>query len=154
MKTSYIVIGIVLIVVVVGGVFILKSNNSSQVPSLGEEENMVPPIEEQPQSSPMVVYGDEGYSPKELTIKKVEIVTFKNESSQLMWTASAVHPNHTMYPGTDIKNCGSAMMMDTMFDSCTGVSAGETWKFQFNETGSWGYHNHVRPNHWGKIIVE
>lgn len=154
MKTPYMLIGIIIAVVVIGGVFMLQSSNNSQTPTLGEEENMMPPLEVQSQSSPTVVYGDEGYSPKELMIKKGEIVTFKNESSQPMWTASAVHPSHTAYPGTDIKNCGNAMMMDMMFDSCAGVPAREVWKFQFNETGGWGYHNHLKPSDWGKIIVE
>lgn len=151
MKTSYIVIAIVIAVVAIGGIVMLQSNNKPQAPALEEEESM---MEEASQSSPTVVYNDEGYSPKELTIKKRDTVTFTNGSSQPMWTASAVHPSHTVYPKTDIKNCGNAMMMDMMFDSCVGVPAGGTWEFQFNETGSWGYHNHLRPNHWGKVIVE
>jgi hypothetical protein len=59
-----------------------------------------------------------------------------------------------VYPKTDIKNCGDDTMMRMMFDACAGTSAGSSWMFQFNETGSWGYHNHLRPNHWGKVIVE
>lgn len=154
MKTLYILIAVVLAVIVIGGVFVLQSNNSSQVPSLGEEENMMPPIvEEQPQSSLMVTYGDEGYSPKELMVKKGETVTFTNESSQPMWTASAIHPSHTAYPGTDVKDCGDSMM-GMMFDTCAGTPMGSSWTFQFSETGEWGYHNHLRPTHWGKVIVE
>jgi plastocyanin len=154
MKTSYILAGIVIAVVVIGGVFLFQSNNNVQMPSLSEEENMMPPLGEQVQSSPMVTYTNEGYSPKELLVKKGDIVTFKNESSVPMWTASAMHPNHTAYPGTNIANCGNAMMMDTMFDSCAEVPAGQVWKFQFNEAGEWGYHNHMQASHWGKIIVQ
>lgn len=140
MKTSYIVIAIVLIVVGIGGVLILQSNNNSQTPS-------------QPQSSLAVVYSDEGYSPKELKIQKGETITFKNESSQLMWTASAIHPSHQVYPGTSIQKCSSAPT-GQMFDSCAGTPAAESWTFQFNEAGGWGYHNHLRPSHRGKVIVE
>ncbi len=155
MKTSYILIGIVIAVVVIGGVFVLRSNSNTQTPTLKEEETVTPPMmEEGSQSSLMVSYTDGGYSPKELTIKKGEVVTFKNESSQPMWTASAVHPNHTAYPGTDIKNCGSTTMVDKMFDSCAGVSSLQVWKFQFNETGSWKYHNHLTPTRTGTITVE
>ena len=117
MKTSYILIGIVIAVVVIGGVLMFQSNNNGQMPSLSEEENMTPPLGEQVQSSPVVTYTDEGYSPKELTVKKGDIVTFANMSSMPMWTASAMHPTHTVYPGTDIKNCGNPGMMDMMFDS-------------------------------------
>ena len=154
MKPSYIVIGIVIAVVVLGGIFLFQSDNNSQTPSLGEEKNMMPPLAEQVQSSLMVTYTDEGYSPKELMIKKGDIVTFQNESSQPMWTASAIHPNHTVYPRTDIKNCQNGMMADTMFDSCDGIPAGSIWKFQFNEIGSWKYHNHLVPTRNGTIIVE
>lgn len=140
MKTSYILIGIVIVVVVIGGVFILQSNNN-------------PPAAEQPQSSLTVMYSDGGYSPKELTIQKGETVTFKNESSQLMWTASAIHPSHEVYPGTSIQKCSNAPAGE-MFDSCVGTPAAESWTFQFNEAGEWGYHNHLRPSHWGKVIVE
>jgi plastocyanin len=153
MKTSYIVIAVVIALVVIGGVLMLQSGNTSQSPSLGQEENMTPPLGVQPRPFLMVLYSDEGYSPKELKIKKGETVTFQNESSQPMWTASAIHPNHTVYPGTDIKNCGSAPM-GMMFDSCVGTSMGSSWMFQFSEAGSWGYHNHLRPTHTGKIIVE
>lgn len=139
MKTSYILIGIVLVVVAVGGVMMFRDNNEPQTSS--------------PQSSLEVMYGDGGYSPGELKIKKGEAVTFKNESSQPMWTASAIHPTHGVYPGTSIAKC-SSVPMGEMFDSCAGTSVGSTWMFQFNEAGEWGYHNHLRPNHWGKVIVE
>ena len=154
MKTSYILIGIVIAVVVIGGVLMFQSNNNGQMPSLSEEENMMPPLGEQVQSSPVVTYTDSGYSPKELTVKKGDIVTFTNMSSMPMWTASAIHPTHTVYSGTDIKNCGNPGMMDMMFDSCVSTPAGSSWTFQFNEAGPWGYHNHMQASHWGKVIVQ
>lgn len=152
MKTSYIVVGIVLVVVIIGGIIILKSNNAPQVPS-AKEEGMGAPLAEQPQSSPTVIYSDGGYAPGELKIKKGETVTFKNESSQPMWTASAIHPSHQVYPGSGIQKCGTPEQ-SRIFDACQGVAPGGTWVFQFNEAGSWGYHNHLRPSHWGKVIVE
>ncbi|OHA66970.1 MAG: hypothetical protein A3C82_02700 [Candidatus Wildermuthbacteria bacterium RIFCSPHIGHO2_02_FULL_47_12] len=154
MKTSYILIGIVIAVVVIGGVLMFQSNNNGQMPSLSEEENMTPPLGEQVQSSSVVTYTDSGYSPKELTVKKGDIVTFTNMSSMPMWTAFAMHPTHTVYPGTDIKNCENPGMMDMMFDSCAQIPTGQIWKFQFNETGEWGYHNHMQASHWGKVIVQ
>jgi hypothetical protein len=66
-----------------------------------------------------------------------------------MWVASAQHPTHTVYPEkTDADCLGSA------FDACEGVSPGNSWSFTFNEVGEWGYHNHLRANHWGRVIVE
>ena len=38
-------------------------------------------------------------------------VIWKNESSNPMWTASAMHPTHKVYPGTDISACGTQTLM-------------------------------------------
>jgi len=108
-------------------------------------------ITENGSSEHVIVYSDSGYSPSNLTIKQGDVVIFKNESSSGMWTASAIHPTHTVYPGTDIKNCG---VQEGMFDSCQSFLGGQEWPFVFNEVGEWGYHNHVRASHFGKIIVE
>ncbi|MBI2577597.1 MAG: hypothetical protein HYV77_02000 [Candidatus Wildermuthbacteria bacterium] len=100
-----------------------------------------------------VTYSDSGYSPSELRIKAGDTVMFKNESSIEMWTASAMHPSHKMYPNTDIVKCSSAVP-GTMFDMCKGMSKGSEWSFKFTEKGAWGYHNHMNASHFGKIIIE
>lgn len=153
MKTSYVVIGIVILAIAIGGVFLFQLSSKSQTPSLGEEENMVPPLGEQSQLSLDVVYNSEGYSPKELKIKKGEIVTFKNESSGGMWPASAFHPTHTAYPGSGILKCDTPEE-GTIFDACRAVEPGKEWQFQFNEIGSWKYHDHLVPTRTGTVIVE
>jgi plastocyanin len=57
-----------------------------------------------------VVYSNEGYTPKELTIKKGDRVTFRNESVRETWPASAMHPSHNVYPGSSIQKCESEEM--------------------------------------------
>ncbi len=100
-----------------------------------------------------VVYTDSGYSPSELTIKAGDAVTFKNESSLGMWTASAMHPSHVLYSGTSLQeHCPDTA--NTVFDECTSAQLGQSWSFTFTKTGTWGYHNHVKPRDFGKIIVE
>ena len=136
MKPSYIVIGIVIAVVVLGGIFLFQSDNNSQTPSLG-----------------MVTYTDEGYSPKELMVKKGDNVTFNNESSHPMWTASAVHPTHTVYPGSSILKCNTPEA-GAIFDACSAVEPGKEWSFQFDQIGSWKYHDHLTPTRTGTITVE
>ncbi len=153
MKTPYILIGIVLIIVIIGGVVMLRSDKNPQASSLGEEVMTSPLGEDELQPSLTVVYSDGGYSPRELMIKKGDTVIFKNESSQLMWTASAIHPSHTVYPGTSIQKCISSPD-GSMFDACAGTPVGSSWTFQFNELGSWGYHNHLVPTRNGTIVVE
>lgn len=104
-------------------------------------------------SSKIVTYADSGYTPNTITIKKGETVVWKNESGASMWTASAVHPTHKAYSGTDIAACGTQTLLP-MFDSCAGVASGQSWSFKFDNVGTWGYHNHLNSSHWGKVVVE
>ena len=95
----------------------------------------------------IVVYTDAGYSPSLLTIKKGEIVIFKNQSSRTMWPASAVHPTHKLYPTTG--GC-----LGSTFDACKGIQPGNSWPFKFDISGSWKYHDHLNPGDIGTIVVE
>jgi len=89
---------------------------------------------------------DEGFSPREVKVKKGSTVVWVNKSSTLSWPASASHPTHTAYP--EGGGCiGSA------FDACRGLAAGESYKFTFNKIGSWNYHDHLNPNHFGAVVV-
>ena len=94
-----------------------------------------------------------GFSPKELSISVGETVTWMNRDTEEHWPASAMHPTHTVYPGSDIKKCSTAEEPN-LFDSCRGIPPGESWTFVFNEVGSWGYHDHIVNGIFGKIIVE
>lgn len=99
-----------------------------------------------------VVYSDNGYSPSEVSVKVGESVTFLNQSSRATWPASANHPTHTVYPGSTIGKCGTDEALD-IFDACGGVAPGESWEFTFNEAGTWGYHDHLRANYRGSVVV-
>lgn len=100
-----------------------------------------------------VTYSASGFSPATLTVKKGATVTFKNQSASQMWVASAIHPTHTVYPGSGLEKCGTAEA-GGIFDACRGLAAGGEYKFTFNETGSWAYHNHLQASHTGRINVE
>lgn len=86
-----------------------------------------------------VIYTDSGYSPAEVRVKAGTKVVFENQSAELMWTASAVHPTHLELPG---------------FDALSGAATGQSYAFTFSQTGTWRYHNHLRPTHSGTVIVE
>ncbi len=101
----------------------------------------------------VVTYTDAGYTPNIITIKKGETITWKNESGALMWTASAMHPLHRVYPGTDISACGTQTLLP-MFDACAGVASGQSWSFLFNNVGTWKYHNHLDSKYFGTVIVQ
>ena len=92
-----------------------------------------------------------GFEPKTLTVKAGTTVTFVNEDSNKHWPASAMHPTHTLYPGSGIEKCGTG---EEIFDTCKGLAQGESFSFTFNEKGSWKYHDHLKVSSTGTIIVE
>ncbi len=160
------VLGIIITVVVlalIGGYFLLTSNNQSQTASVDQQ----PPVDQQTNNPPPaaepapstqgttheVIYTDSGYSPNEITIKLGETVTWKNESSGGMWTASGMHPTHTIYSGTSLdEHCPDAQNIS--FDECTAAQPGQSWSFTFLKKGTWRYHNHVSPSNFGTVIVQ
>jgi plastocyanin len=86
-------------------------------------------------------------------IKKGETVTFKNQSSNSMWPASAMHPTHRVYSGTSLdEHCPDTT--GTAFDACKGFLPGQSWSFIFNKTGTWKYHDHLNPSATGTVVVE
>lgn len=86
-----------------------------------------------------VAYDGTSFSPSTLTIKQGDKVEFKNVGSGVMHPASNDHPDHTEYPE---------------FDANREVPAGESYTFEFEKVGSWGFHDHENPDATGMITVE
>jgi plastocyanin len=82
---------------------------------------------------------DSGYVPFTTTINEGDTVTFVNNSSGKMWTASGPYPKNTDYPG---------------FDEKTAANAGQSYTFTFTKIGSWSYHNQLNPSQTGTIVVQ
>ena len=98
----------------------------------------------------VVTYTDEGFSPKEISVAKGQTVRFINKSSGNMWVGSAQHPDHIVYSGTSLKDhCPD--VDGNSFDQC---ESGDEYSFTFMKVGEWRYHNHVKPNEFGKVTVE
>ena len=153
---------VIIAVVLVSGYFLFFRGASQPTPSVSQPSSQQPitqpSTQQQPSQQPpvaqvpvvkenMVTYTNSGYSPSALTIKKGEMVIFKNQSSQSMWTASAVHPTHRAYPTTG--GC-----LGSTFDTCTGIQSGGSWSFKFDISGTWKYHNHLNPGNTGTIDVQ
>ena len=118
----------VVFVLVILGVWFIRNRGADEIPSgSGTPETNA------------VIYTDQGYSPATLTVKAGTSVIFKNQSTGQMWTASAVHPTHTILPE---------------FDPKTGTPPQASYSFTFLKAGTWKYHNHLKPNHGGTVIVE
>ena len=152
---------VIVAVVVLGGYFLLRgtfpamdfgSRDIQPMAPIPQTSNQQatpqPPVGQTPATKEnAIIYTDAGYSPSTLTVKKGETVTFKNQSSQSMWTASAVHPTHRAYPTTG--GC-----LGSTLDACKGVQPGNDWSFRFDISGTWKYHNHLSPGDTGTIVVE
>ena len=127
----------------------MEEEMGEMMPVMGEE------MVDEMMAEHTVVYSDEGYNPKELTIKKGDTVTFRNESSRETWPASAMHPSHTSYPGSAYAKCFDGTSdKSKLFDACRGLTQGEEWSFVFGEAGEWFYHDHNMADMFGKIIVQ
>lgn len=100
-----------------------------------------------------VIYNSNGFSPSEVTIKRGDTVRFSNQVSVGMWVASAAHPTHSVYDGTNLTTHCAARVAAS-FDSCRDIPNGQSFSFTFNKTGSWNYHNHSAAGHTGRVIVQ
>jgi len=159
---SKVVIAIIVVLLVGGGAFYYFRQSAeapTNVAATGDKNNILnEEMKEQIESmtaekNSIIKITDSGFSPKELRVKQGTVVIFENETGETSAPASAKHPEHTVYPGSDINKCGTAEQ-SKIFDSCAGIPAGKMWSFTFNEKGSWGYHDHLKPQFFGKIIVE
>jgi hypothetical protein len=108
-----------------------------------------------------------GFNPSTITVKAGEVVTFVSKATAPVWPAGDAHPTHDAYPsdayalpGDQAKSFGSKACLEygarkgDVFDPCKLLLPEQTFSFRFNEQGSWSFHNHVRPEHAGTIIVE
>ncbi len=96
----------------------------------------------------VVVYNGDRFIPEEVTVIAGGTVRFVNTSDKEMWVASDNHPTHTRYPIKDESDCRGSS-----FDQCKAVGGGESWSFAFTRTGTWGYHNHMRAQDGGEVVV-
>ncbi len=88
-----------------------------------------------------------------ISISQGDTVKFVNTGTVGHWPASAMHPTHTVYPGSGIEKCGTSEQPG-IFDSCGDIVPGDSWSFTFDDKGAWGYHDHSNSKLFGKITVE
>ena len=153
MSKIVLILGVVVVVLGAAFFFLQPKNEEQPVGEVMEEVGEMVEEEHSMMGEHVVVYSDSGYSPKELTIKKGDKVTFRSESARETWPASAMHPSHTAYPGSSIQKCETEEMT-RIFDACMGLKQGEEWSFVFDEVGTWWYHDHLNVAATGTIIVE
>lgn len=148
-----VIIILITILVLIGGFLLFKVNVQAPVENNSQQNNELKQSNETSTNNYDIIYTNSGYSPKTLTIKLGDTVTWKNESSHGMWTSSAIHPTHIIYSGTSLdEHCPDTQ--NNSFDECQSDKSGTSWSFTFDKKGIWKYHNHVLASDFGTIIVE
>ena len=146
---------LIVIIVLLGSYFLLKTKveaPTTEAP-ITSDKSTTPDKPITVDQNAVIIYSDTGYSTATLNVKVGDTVTWKNNSSSNMWTASGMHPSHVVYSSTALTaHCPD--VLGTAFDACKGIAPGDSWSFVFNKVGGWGYHNHLKASHFGKVIVE
>lgn len=137
--------GMVILALLAGGIYFLTQKSADTAPEQLEElqeqgqSNLDGSSGDEAEQGISVTYNESGYSPAKITIKKGTKVTFVNNSSRSMWTASDPHPVHTDHSD---------------FDPRKGSGRGDSYSYSFNESGTYNYHNHLFTSHRGSVVVE
>jgi len=81
----------------------------------------------------------DGFEPATLSVAPGTTVTWVNADDAPHQVASNPHPEHTDLSG---------------LDSSQPIAAEQSYSFTFNETGTFGYHDHLQPTTNGMITVK
>lgn len=142
---NYLVWGVVVLVVVLVGYYLVKGlpKPAGEVQNQSATTETASPTIATTSGAMMakatIEYTDSGFSPKTVTVKVGDTVTWTNKAEKPMWVASAPHPTHTDLAG---------------FDELSSVEKGGTYSFTFTKAGNWKYHNHMKTSDFGAVVVQ
>ena len=155
------IVGAVVVVIVIAGGWYLLSSAPVEAPSSDTgATSQVPVIDgttpemvvENATPNAAVVYSDQGFSTQSIIVPLGTTVVFTNQSSVNMWVASAMHPTHIVYSGTNLsQHCPDTT--NTAFDACAATVPGGRYSFTFTKEGTWKYHDHVDASKFGSVTV-
>ena len=83
-----------------------------------------------------------GFEPAIVTVKSGNSITWTNNTGGKVQIASDPHPTHTANP----ELTGGEFVID--------LEAGGSKTVTVTKTGTWGYHDHLKPSVRGKVTVE
>lgn len=81
----------------------------------------------------------EGFVPSHVYVRVGDTVRFVSDDTTRFWPASDNHPTHQLY---------------SEFDSKKPVEPGESWSFTFTRAGTWRFHDHMKSESIGDIVVQ
>lgn len=143
-NTIIVLVGILVLALV--GFFLLKPQTNTQVPPQTQEVSQPTPSQTPQTASEDAMMKEEnivkitssGFSPKSVTIKVGEKVTWTNDDSANHTVNSSPHPIHTDNP---FLNLGLIRME-------------ESKSVTFDSAGTYKYHDHLNPSLTGSVTVE
>lgn len=134
MKKRYILGTLLLILIIAAGGYVYLTNQKPQPPKTSQK----PTVNRTLPKEVTITLDKNGFSPKEVTIKQGTAVRWKNISGKEQTVNSDDHPSHQKHRELNF-----------------GIfKNGSTVAFVFKKPGTYEYHNHLQPEHTGKIVVE
>ena len=97
----------------------------------------------------LVSYTDQGFEPKDVTIKAGQTVRFTNNSSGKLWVG-ATSANGSIYPSDSATLCGASSL-----DSCLPpVAPQDFWEVTLTQRGDWQYTNLIGNTSAGIVKIQ
>lgn len=117
---------------------VLENTNTESLDTANVNEEI---ITETSGAEQDVTVTNTGFSPKSLTIKAGDSVTWTNTSTRTVYVAPDEHPAHQKYAG----------IWDD--DESGNIAPDESYTVTFSQAGTYTYHDHLNSTFTGTIIV-
>ncbi len=135
------------VIIVIGAALLLTSNTGKKTQTTPGEtpppirQTTVPPEAKRPPPNEVglvtINLSATGFSPAKTTVKKMTRVIWINRSGASATVNSDEHPTHAVYPKLNLGEFGDNSSVQLVFD----------------KAGTYGYHNELKPEQKGEIVV-
>lgn len=129
-----VILGIVLIIVV-GGLLLIKI--TTQPLKLDRPKVATESVVLKSEKYSISYNADGSFSPESLTVKVGDSITFKNNSKESAQIALGEHELHLSLKGFEEKV----------------IESGQSYVFSPREKGNFVFHNHLRPQKFGTLVI-
>lgn len=142
-KTSKLIIGGVLVLVGIGLLTWVLTARQAEAPSsdattpqTSDTSNEQQPAEAETLGTE-IVFTNDGFNPRELSVAVGTVVTVRNESDTNVQFSSDDHPTH-------LENTGMNLSV---------LAPGQSATFTADRAGEWGFHDHLDDSKTGRLTV-
>lgn len=149
MSRNLVVAVVVILLLVIAGWYLTRvkqtvppQDQSTQSPVSSSTQSVAPVATEGATMNKdinVVTVTQSGFSPKSVTIKAGDTVTWMNSDSASHTVSSDPHPTHTLFP---------------VLNKVGLINAGDKKSLQFTTAGTFTYHDHLNPSSTGSVTVQ